>query len=180
MKKSTAAVLALLLMLSCFSGCGNKNKASSEESKMHEIMIPLKMPDVDISIPSSYEESSTDSNQTVYVKDDASVIINSDKFSDKYKNFDEYVAYALEAYSSYSDDIKFLRDEPVSINGVNGRIIEYIYTLNTNDGKFEKYCMSVFLDGTEQIYLITCKCDPEKNESYHDEFMDIAESFKLK
>ena len=72
MKKTFALIMALMMSVSAFTGCKNKEESSSEEeSSILEVMIPLEMPDIEIEIPDSYEITSTQNNNTVYVKEDA-------------------------------------------------------------------------------------------------------------
>lgn len=147
---------------------------------MLEVMKPLEMPDVNITIPDSYEKSSTDSNKTVFLKDDASIIVNEDVFTEEYKTLDEYVDYAVEVYKKYSSSLDLLKNEVVTVGGLNGKLVEYIYTLDTENGEFSKYCMTAFFSDGEKLYLITCKADTDTYNDYHSEFMETVNSFSLK
>lgn len=166
------------LLLACLSGCGNKKGESSEtvESSIVEVKIPLEMPDIDISIPEDYEETSTENNSTVYIKNDASIIVNSDVFTDKYKTLDEYVKYAAETYDSFSDELEILGREERN----NGKLLEFIYSFNSENGVFSKYCMTAYFTDGEQLYLVTCKADVGTYEKYRDEFLNVIDSVKLK
>ena len=179
MKRTAALIAAIMLVLSCFSGCGGKERSASESS-LPEVMKKLKAPDITIEIPGSYETTSTDSNKTVYVKDDASIIVNSDKLPENCDGLDSYVDYALKTYTEYSDNIEILKNEPVDANGNIGNVLEYVYTINSENGAFSKYCMVGFFIGDEQIYLITCKADPDNADKYRDEFTSVVQSFDLK
>ncbi len=72
-------------MVSCKKDeSSEKSNVSTEpttETATMEVIIPLEMPDIDISIPAGYQETSTENNSVVYIKDDASIILNSDKFT---------------------------------------------------------------------------------------------------
>lgn len=178
MKKSVLLV-TLLMLISCVCGCNGKKNDSVSESSMPEIMKKLEMPDVDISVPADYESSSTDSNETVFVKNDASIIINSDEFTEQYKTLDEYVDFAIETYKAYTDETEILVNDKISANGCDGRMLEYTYKLNTGNGIFSKYCMTAFFSDSDQIYLVTCKSDVDTYENYHSEFLSIVNSFGL-
>ncbi len=180
MKKTAILLAALILSSSCFAGCKEKSDKASESSSMLEVMKPLEMPDVDITIPETYEKSSTASNDTVFIRDDASVIVNEDVFNENYSTLDEYVNFAIDTYKMFSSTVEILVDESITVDGLNGRIVEYIYTLETENGTFSKYCMTTFFTDDEKIYLITCKADSDKYEGYHEEFMGIVNSFALK
>ncbi len=182
MKKALIYITALLLSVSCLAGCKDKDNKGSEssESSMLEVMKPLEMPDVDITIPEGYEKSSTQSNDTVFIKNDASVIVNEDVYTENYSTLDEYVAFAIDTYKMFSSTVEILVDDEITVDGLDGRIVEYIYTLDTENGTFSKYCMTVFLTDGEKLYLITCKADSDKYQGYHDEFMGIVNGFALK
>lgn len=138
--------------------------------------MPLEMPDIDISIPEGYEETSTDSNEKVYIKNDASIIVNSDVFTENYKTLDEYISYAEDTFRQYSDDFELLE----SYERNSGKIMEFIYSLNSGSGTFSKYCMTAYFTDNEKIYLITCKADTDTYQNYRDEFIGVADSVKLK
>lgn len=171
----TAAMLVL-----CLAGCGvkenNTESSTSIESSIPEIMIPLEMPDIDISIPDGYEKTSTENNSTVYIKDDASIIVNSDVFTENYKTLGEYVDYAVDTYRNYSDKVDILNQEEHNC----GELLEFIYSLNTENGVFSKYCMTAYFSDGEQIYLVTCKADVDTYESFRDEFLSVIDSVNLK
>lgn len=178
MKKVLTLLAVSGMFLACMSGCGDKKQedGAKSESGTPEIMIPLKMPDIDIFIPGDYEETSTESNSTVYIKDDASIIVNSDAFTEDYKTLDEYVEYAIETYQTYSDEVEFLESEDRN----DGKLLEFIYSLNTENGVFSKYCMTAYFSDGEQIFLVTCKADVGTYEKYRDEFLNVVDSVKLK
>lgn len=178
MKKILTLLAAFGLLVACLSGCGGKKADSSEtdESSIMEIIIPLEMPDIDISIPEDYEETSTENNSTVYIKNDASIIVNSDVFTDNYKTLDEYVEYAASTYSSFSDGLEILSREERN----NGRLMEFIYSLESENGVFSKYCMTAYFTDGEQLYLVTCKADVDTYENYRDEFLNVIDSVRLK
>lgn len=177
MKKTVAFIMALMMSVSAFTGCKNKEESSSEEeSSILEVMIPLEMPDIEIEIPDSYEMTSTQNNNTVYVKEDASVIVNSDDFTEDYDTLDEFVNFAEGAYREYSDGIEILSKEKRSENCV---VLEYIYSLVSVDGVFRKYNMVGFFTDGQKLYLVTCKADEDTYESYREEFLDIIESVNV-
>lgn len=182
MKKIFAVLSALCITVSCFAGCLDKkeNSASSDDSSIIEIMIPLEMPDMNISIPEDYAETSTDSNNTVYIKDDASIIVNSDVFTDSYGTVGEYVEFALETYKTYSDSVEILAQEKKTVAGTGGELLEFIYSLNTENGVFSKYCMVAYFSDGEKMYLVTCKADTDTYESYREEFLSVIDSVSFK
>ena len=75
---------------------------------MTEVMIPLEMPDIQITIPEEYQETSTDRNEKVYIKNDASIIVNSDTFTENYKTLDEYISFAEKHLSSIPMILSYL------------------------------------------------------------------------
>lgn len=176
MKKILTLAAVSALILSCMSGCGDKKNESAAESSIPEIMIPLEMPDIDISIPEDYEETSTESNSTVYIKNDASIIVNSDVFTDDYKTLDEYVEHAIDTYQTYSDSIDILSRSEYG----DGQLLEFIYSLNTENGMFSKYCMTAYFTDGDLVYLVTCKADTDTYKNYHDQFLSVVDSVKLK
>lgn len=178
MKKILTLLAASGLLLACLSGCGNRKGESSgtDESSMIEVIIPLEMPDIDISIPKDYAETSTENNSTVYIKNDASIIVNSDVFTDNYKTLDEYVEYADETYRSVADELQILSREERN----DGKLLEFIYSFNSENGVFSKYCMTAYFTDGEQLYLVTCKADVGTYESYREEFLSVIDSVKLK
>lgn len=177
MKKFIAALTALCMSAACYAGCSGKNeKAQTEESSRHEVMIPLEMPDINISIPDSYEETSTESNDTVYIKNDASVIVNSDVFTERYNTVEEYMDYAVESYRTYSDEFEILAKEKKKIADTDGELLEFIYRLNTDNGVFSKYCMVAYFSDGEKMYLVTCKADENTFNDYREEFLSIISS----
>lgn len=178
MKRIMALLAAASVLLTGLAGCKDKESSSSEpaESSMLEVMIPLEMPDIEITIPESYEMTSTQSNNTVYIKEDASVIINSDVFTDEYKTLDEYVEFAKETYRTYANEVEFLSEERSSDSKT---VIEYVYSLYSENGVFKKYCMVGFFTDGEKIYLVTCKADEDTYEGYREEFLDIIGSVSV-
>ena len=176
MKKIFAAVMLALFLTGCGAGESNAEPSASAESSIPEIMIPLEMPDIDISIPEDYEKTSTENNSTVYIKEDASIIVNSDVFTENYRTLSEYVDYAVETYRNYSDKVDILNQE--EYNG--GELLEFIYSLNTENGVFSKYCMTAYFSDGEQVYLVTCKADVDTYESFRDEFLSVMDSVNLK
>lgn len=182
MKKLIAAAAALCMAITCFVGCSDKkdNSASSDESSIIEVMIPLEMPDINISVPEDYEETSTDSNDTVYIKNDASIIVNSDVFTEAYGTTEEYVEFAIETYKTYSDEVEILSHEKTEIADADGELLEFIYSLNTENGVFSKYCMVGYFSDGEKMYLVTCKADADKYEGYREEFLKVIDSVSFK
>lgn len=182
MKRIFAVLSALCMTAFCFAGCFEKKEDSalSDDSSVIEIMIPLEMPDINISIPEDYEETSTDSNDTVYVKDDASIIVNSDIFTDSYGTVSEYAAFALETYKTYSDSVEIIAQEQKTVAATDGELLEFIYSLNTENGVFSKYCMVAYFSDGEKMYLVTCKADTDTYESYREEFISVINSVSFK
>lgn len=181
MKRSIAFITALILSAGCLVSCGKKKEESAAyNDSLPEVVMPLQMPDVNIAIPEKYEKKSTDSNDTVFVYNDASIIVNSDKFKDDCNTLDAYVERAIDIYKKCSDDIEFLKNEPITAVNIDGKLVEYIYTLNTDNGSFKKYVMAAFFSDEEKVYLITCKADPDNYQSYHEEFIDVVKSFGFK
>jgi hypothetical protein len=168
--------IATALML-CAVSCGEKQSESQtdDESSIETVMIPLEMPDIDISIPEDYEETSTENNSTVYVRNDASIIVNSDEFTEEYQTLDEYVSYAESIYRTYSDNVEILGND--ERNG--GHITEFIYSLNSENGVFSKYCMVAYFTDGEKIYIVTCKADSDTYSDYRDEFLDVIDSVNI-
>ena len=175
MKKAIAGIMALVMAAAGLSGCSDKEK-KTEESSIPEVMIPLEMPDIDIEIPEDYEMTSTQSNNTVYVKKDASVIVNSDVFTEAHKTIDAYVNFAEGTYREYSDRMEIISKEKRSENCI---VLEYVYSLVTVDGVFSKYNMVGFFTDGEQVYLVTCKADEATYESYREEFAGIIDSVNV-
>ncbi len=174
MNKVFTAFIACCVAVCSLSGCNGKKEDSNSQdnSSITEVMIPLEMPDIQISIPEDYQETSTDRNEKVYIKNDASIIVNSDSFTENYKTLDEYISFAEKTFKQYSDDFELLDRQERN----NGKIIEYIYCLYTENGTFSKYCMTSFFTDGKQIYLITCKADSDKYQNYRDEFLGVTDS----
>lgn len=183
MRKFYLFTLAVTVAITVLCGCSDKKSSSSSneaESSISEIMIPLQMPDINVSVPETYEKTSTESNSTVYIKDNASIIVNEDSYTDQYKNIDEYVNFAVETYEKYSDEYEEINRETMTVGDINIELLEYTYSLNTDNGKFSKSCMTAFFTDDEKIYLVTCKDDNESYSSNRDEFLDIVKSISFK
>lgn len=172
----------MCLLIAGTAGCKDKEKdkasksSVADESSIMEVMVPLQMPDIDISIPDDYEKTSTDSNNVVYIKNDASIIVNSDNFRENCDTVREYVDFAVESYKKYSDELEILSRESLG----EGELLEFIYSINTDNGVFSKYCMVAFYTDDEKMYLVTCKADTDTYVNYRNEFIAVAESVKLK
>lgn len=179
--KKIIVFLSCCALTTCLFSCSKdeKSKNAENESSILEVMIPLEKPDVNIDIPKDYSETSTESNSTVYIKEDASIIINGDEFTDEYKNIDEYKEYAKKIFSEVSDEMEIKSEETISAGSINVRLLEYTYGINTNDGKFTKACMVAFFTDDEKPYIITCKSDVDTYESYRSEFVDIIKSISF-
>lgn len=179
MKKLLTFLIPAVLAAMCLTGCSGKSDSVSESSSIPEVKKQLQMPDVEIDIPDSYEKSSTENNEIVYLKDDISVIVNEDVFTEGYKTKEEYIAHAKDVYAQYSDTLEILGESELKADGITGTVLEYIYTLKTDSGLFSKYCMTVFFTDGEKMYLVTFKADSDKYENYREEFLDIAGTFGL-
>ena len=110
MNKVFTAFIACCVAVCSLSGCNGKKEDSNSQdnSSITEVMIPLEMPDIQISIPEDYQETSTDRNEKVYIKNDASIIVNSDSFTENYKTLDDYISFAEKTFKQYSDDFEIL------------------------------------------------------------------------
>lgn len=181
MKRLISIILILCMSLTNFSGCKGKNENSDAElSAVFEISTLLKMPDINISIPNDFEETSTDSNEKVFIRNDASIIINSDAFTEKYPTLEEYVNYAIETYENVADETEIINRKKITCAGTDAELIEFIYKINTDNGVFSKYCMVVFFTDGNKIFLATFKADDDKYKHYTDEFYSIIDSISFK
>lgn len=182
MKKIMTVSIAICLSAILFCGCSSENKESdnTQDSIALEVMFPLDMPDIDITIPDSYQVTSTESNSTVYVKDDASIIVNEDSLADSNTTLEQYVEYAISTYETYSDKVEVLSNESINAKDTDGTLLEFIYSLETENGIFSKYCMTAFFADGDKVYLVTCKADTDTYTSYREEFLNVVESVKIK
>lgn len=179
MNKIITAAAALCIAAACFAGCSDK-KSEADDSSIIEVMVPLEMPDINISIPEDFEETSTESNETVYVRDDASIIVNSDVFTEAYDTPEEYVEYAIETYKTYSDEFEIISREKINAADNEGELLEFTYSLNTDNGVFSKYCMVAYFSDGEKMYLVTCKADVDTYMGYREDFLCVIASVMLK
>lgn len=188
MKKLYALLIVSLFIL---GGCSDnksenasQNSADSTQPSTVEVLIPLYEPDVQYSVPYGFERTSTQSNQTAYLKDDASVIINEDFLTQDTMSLKAYVEYSEELYMKSTDKYEVISREDLSINGFELKILEFVYELNGENGTLSKTCMVGFYSDTEnnsdKIYVVTCKADTENYSTYKDDFMKTIKSIRAK
>lgn len=175
------ALLSVLIFMLC--GCETVPSFSGK-SEVSEIMIPLSQPDLEFSVPQSFSETSTENNNTAYICDTASIIINEDKLNELVPNLTEYVKYSKELYRSATDKYTQISEEETVINGLDAVITEFVYEINGTSGILSMQCIVGFLyDSSEddkKVYVVTCKSDSESYPDYRNGFINTIKSIKLK
>lgn len=174
----TAVLMAALLSIS--TGCGSKSESLHDESSVTEVMIPLRMPDINFTVPEGFVSDSSEYNSQFYVRDDASIIINSDKFTEQYSTADEFADYALTVYESYCSRMTVNSREKIDVNGIEMTLIEYTYEIDSENGTLSMTNMVGFFADEECPYLITCKSLTDTYEANRSDFLNTVKSISFK
>ncbi len=171
------ALISVLIFMLC--GCETVPNTSSGNS---EIMLPLFEPDIDFSIPDSFSATSTESNNTAYICDNASIIVNEDYLSESVSSLNAYVAYSKELYQSITDKYTEINQEEININGLKGIVTEFDYEINGKNDVLSMSCIVGFfndqINNPSTVYVITCKSDSESYPDFRDSFIDTIRSVK--
>ncbi len=179
--KKFLAILIIISMTLCGCTKSHCNTSKTPDSSMDEIIVPLKMPDININIPDKFKKSSTEINETVFICNDASVIINSDKLPENVKTSDDYADYAIKHYTDMTDSLKVISRSVVnSDSGTKITQVEFTYSVSTNNGKLTKTCIAGYFVDSDTIYMITCKSDNNTYQSFKSDFLGIIKSAGLK
>jgi len=182
MKKLCIIPALLSVLIFMLFGCETVPNTSKENS---EIMIPLYGPDINFSIPEKFSQTSTEKNNTAYICDNASVIINQDYLTEKVSGLHAYVAYSKELYQKITDKYTEISQEESDINGMDGIITEFSYDINGKDNNtLSMTCLVGFysdpVNKPNNIYIVTCKSDSESYPDFKDDFLNIIQSVSLK
>lgn len=171
------ALISVLIFMLC--GCEIVPNTSSSNS---EIMLPLFEPDIEFSIPDSFSATSTESNSTAYICDNASIIVNEDYLSESVPSLNAYVTYSKELYQSVADKYTEINQENIDINGLKGIVTEFDYEINGKKDTLSMSCIVGFfndpINKPSTVYIITCKSDSESYPDFRDDFINTIRSVK--
>jgi len=173
------ALLSVLIFMLC--GCDTVPNTSSGTS---EIMIPLFEPDIDFSIPESFSQTSTENNNTAYICENASIIVNEDKLTESVPTLSAYATYSKETYQKITDSFEIIsEDKNQNINGLDSTVIEFNYGINDENDTLSMTCMVGFycdpINRPGKIFIVTCKSDSESYPDYKDDFFKTIKSVNL-
>lgn len=182
MKKLCIIPALLSVLIFMLFGCETVPNASKGNS---EIMIPLYQPDISFSIPEKFSQTSTEKNNTAYICDNASVIVNQDYLTEKVSGLHAYVSYSKELYQKITDKYSEINQEESEINGMNRIITEFNYDINgKNNSTLSMTCLVGFysdpVNKPNNVYIVTCKSDSESYPDFKNDFLNIIESVSLK
>lgn len=177
------ALLSVLIFMLC--GCSSENPQSSAEVSQETtetILIPLYEPEIDFYIPSDFQRTSTENNQTAYICSDASIIVNEDFQPENVTGLNSYVTYSEELYKAFTDKYEVLSRKETNINGLDAILLEFVYELDGENGTLSKTCLVGFYleeqPSIQRFYIVTCKADTENYDSYKNEFLKTVQSVK--
>ncbi|MBQ8922261.1 MAG: hypothetical protein IJ060_08905 [Oscillospiraceae bacterium] len=179
-KKTLVVMLAALLALVMLGGIvvriRNSGKSSGkDESSTIEltqaIIIPSEMPvNISIPIPAGFSETSSETFDKYYVRDDATIIITGETFPVQAKPLDEYTQSVLAQYEKSIDDFRLINNTEYD-SGAPCRVLEFTYALIGEDARQDYQCITAVLIKDNCSYIVTCKSKKENFDAYRGVFL---------
>lgn len=190
MKKILAGILSLLLILSLFAGCG-KDKSATEESgssavasdtaqdqevadqETAESAAPTAS-DISVTVPDGWE-SIDGAALAQYMKGTASFMVTCDTVPADVNGPDAFVEFAQTQFKSSFPDSEFSDPKTVTINGMDGRQMEFTASAS---GIEMKYRIIYILKGSN-AFTLTCGDMSDDFDAVAADYESIVNSFKI-
>lgn len=165
--------LVLAAALAC-TGCAAES-ADAEPAETLVVYKALPLPDLFVSIPEGYEETSSRFYEKFYIKDDATIIITEDNEKGSLSAKD-YSADALNQYEKITKTLDILGTDTVYAGQYEVQLLEFTYTVEGDEEPMTTmvgYCGDGFT-----MYIITCKCSAANYQQHREEFLTVIRSQK--
>lgn len=174
-RQIVAACAACAVML---TGCSGFFDTTGEEQTAETIVVyqALPLPDLFVSIPEGFEETSSEFYEKYYIQDDASIIITEDNQSPG-TSIKDYSTKALVQYQDMTNTLEVIGDGVVNSGSLAVQLLEFTYTLA--DDAPALTTMVGFASDSETMYIVTCKCAEEHYEAHREEFMTVMTSMRI-
>lgn len=176
MNRKCCYLIISMLFLLCQAGCAPAAKQEQTTSETMIVYEKLPLPDLFISIPEGYEETSSQFYETYYCKDDASIIITEDESAVNTPSRD-YAVSALNQYQSVTQTLEVLNDEVMAAGAATVQVLEFTYTLTADDTPMTT--MAAFATDGLTSYIITCKSRADTYDLHRPEFLAAVQSVRI-
>ena len=188
-KLLTALLVALLVVLAMavvmlLLPRGTKAPAeSSAEDSLEEaevLIVPSDMPDgIELDVPDTYEEVTSEYYKKYYKRNDASIIVTGEKMEFSYAEVDSYTDSVILQYQEAVEDFQLISDEEIQISGDKARLLEFTYAIVGSEDRQDFECTTAVMMRGDRVYLVTCKSRLDTYEKYREEFRMILNSIRL-
>ena len=178
-------IVLLAMSVSCIFSVGCAGEQSAEESSAtaeitKPVIVPVARPkELSITLPSNFEEKSSDYCDQFYVCNDASVIITSEEQVIYGIKVDEYTENVKKGYSATADGYTLLSEKPVDTGTVNGKMLEFTYDIVGESTSQTMYCITAVFMENNTAYLVTCKCKNENALAFGGIFLNAIKTVSI-
>lgn len=179
-----AAVVLVMLILGIMTLTHNRADKTEESSLIVSgteiLIVPSAMPErISMDVDPSFTETKSESYDKYYVCNDASVIVTGETLNIYGQNVRDYGDSVLQQYSASADGFTLLSDETVPVAKTDCRVLEFTYSIRSEDAEQKMQCTTAILIKDERVYIVTCKSHMENYALYRQTFRRMIESIQI-
>ena len=165
-----AVLLAAPLLCACNAG------TDKEPVQTETVYEALPLPDLFLSIPDNFQETSSKAYDVFYQDEDATIIVTQDNRQPEYTSLHDYAVSALVEYQNATSALEVIGEDTVYAGSTAVQTMEFTYTIGTGESAMTKNCLVGYLTDSTNMYIITCKSDPETYEKFRPQFLNVLQS----